>query len=829
MVRTMKYLIFTLTQLGMAVLLAATSAAIYAHTHAASPAKSSLETHSLEVVSWIGGGGNLKVIAISNHYAYVAVGSRLQVLDISDASHPVIKGRTSTLTIDIQGMAILDSCIYIAAGNDGLFIYDISDPVQPAYVTNMAISGFTSSITINGTYAFLFTSTDLQIVDVSQPTAPEMVAVYPAAVKDIAFNGNIMYLALGDKVSIVDITDPAIPNLITDYNVYTDEIELDGNLAYLVTTSWVNFAGVGGWDASVLRIIDVSNLPNITEIFYWGDLYGALQLRNMKLIDHHLYGYGYSIGGFVSSPGYLQFNSVDVSNPVNPPLPQTDLYSYSGHRTSYIQPKIVVADHQVYLAASNTLHIYDASTNSEKGQYASWSAEKVAVANGIAYIAANSAGYLALDISVPEYPTVKGTYISYNSEDDRALIDDIAVYGPYVYAKILRTTDYGTSKVEVLDISKIASIQQVTTADLSLFPQQIHNGYGYYFDSSNGAKLKNIDLDTPTQLTPTTTEISIPTNPSGLAFSGDYAYVISQTEGLKVIDSSNPQGLVDVNQLGSPVPAYLIDSTDKALYIFTDNALIIYDLSDPKNPLLTSSTQIAGLGATNLKDMKVLNKYVYLAQANALRIFFVPDITKPAQEVTSFTWDGDPFSSIDVVGDLIYIASGEDGLLTLRHTISNPALSEKTYLPLIGNLSQALPASCTIAYRTHQENLGWLDWGSNGDESGAAGSGLRVEAIQVKPCESLPQGLGVIYQAHVQDIGWMDWVYDGQTAGTTGLGRRLEAIRFKLLNAPEGYHINYRVYIEGSGWSEIASDGEMAGTTGQFKRIEAIQINLVQP
>jgi hypothetical protein len=204
-------------------------------------------------------------------------------------------------------------------------------------------------------------------------------------------------------------------------------------------------------------------------------------------------------------------------------------------------------------------------------------------------------------------------------------------------------------------------------------------------------------------------------------------------------------------------------------------------------------------------------------------------LISPASEVASYTRIGNYFPSIDVVGDWLYVGGGDDGLFILHRVISNPELSEQAYLPLVGKQIQPLPANCEIAYRTHLQDRGWLDWVSDGIESGAAGAGLRVEAIQVRPCNDLPEGLGIVYQAHVQDSGWMDWVYDGQVAGTTGQGKRLEAVRFKLLNAPDGYIITYRVYIDGSGWTGWVSDGEMAGTMGQGNRIESIQIDLVRP
>jgi len=86
-------------------------------------------------------------------------------------------------------------------------------------------------------------------------------------------------------------------------------------------------------------------------------------------------------------------------------------------------------------------------------------------------------------------------------------------------------------------------------------------------------------------------------------------------------------------------------------------------------------------------------------------------LTSPASEVAAYTRPESSFTSIYVVGDLVYVTSAEDGLLILRHTVSNPALSEKVYLPFVGKQIQSFPANCAIAYRTHLQNSGWLELG----------------------------------------------------------------------------------------------------------------------
>ncbi|MDO9549129.1 MAG: phage tail spike protein [Candidatus Marinimicrobia bacterium] len=131
-------------------------------------------------------------------------------------------------------------------------------------------------------------------------------------------------------------------------------------------------------------------------------------------------------------------------------------------------------------------------------------------------------------------------------------------------------------------------------------------------------------------------------------------------------------------------------------------------------------------------------------------------------------------------------------------------------------------------YRTHIENLSWLSWVRNGDDSGTTGSGLRMEAIELKLENIGNLDIGVTYRAHLADIGWQEWKVDGATAGTTGQSVEMQAVEIKLTGADAGlFSIQYRVHVENDGWQDWKQDGETAGTTGQSLRAESISIIIV--
>lgn len=45
-----------------------------------------------------------------------------------------------------------------------------------------------------------------------------------------------------------------------------------------------------------------------------------------------------------------------------------------------------------------------------------------------------------------------------------------------------------------------------------------------------------------------------------------------------------------------------------------------------------------------------------------------------------------------------------------------------------------------VYYCTHVQNFGWLNWANNGEKSGTAGYGYRLESIKIKV---LPKGMSL--------------------------------------------------------------------------------------
>lgn len=224
------------------------------------------------------------------------------------------------------------------------------------------------------------------------------------------------------------------------------------------------------------------------------------------------------------------------------------------------------------------------------------------------------------------------------------------------------------------------------------------------------------------------------------------------------------------------------------------------------------------------------------------------DLAAPGENVytTALTGDytndsGTSFSSPIVAGacGVLLAANGnlsandvETALITTALDLGDPGKDDYYGYGLI-QLDQALQKvltdkPLTALYKTHIQNIGWeTEFKRNGELSGTAGLGYRLEAIQII-LDNPGYDVGVAYKTHIQDVGWQDWRYNGELSGTSGEGRRLEAIQIKLTGSDaDRFDIYYRTHVQNLGWLGWAGADEQSGTAGYGYRLESIEIMVV--
>lgn len=233
-------------------------------------------------------------------YAYVAAGgSGLHVVDVSDPVAPVETGLYDTPGV-AQGVAVHsygasrrteqqaplrdsmaggpgDLYAYVADGDAGLRVVDVSDPAAPAEVGSYDTPGKAWDVVVasgpGGTLAYVVdldfsgVNNGLRIIDVSDPAAPTQVGSYSAGggcwTWGVAVVGNYAYIAnFGCGLRIVDVSDPTAPaEAGVWYGADPTSVTVAGKYAYVGAVS-----GYG------LRVLNVSDPVAPTEVGFYSAL-----------------------------------------------------------------------------------------------------------------------------------------------------------------------------------------------------------------------------------------------------------------------------------------------------------------------------------------------------------------------------------------------------------------------------------------------------------------------------------------------------------------------------------------------------------------------------
>ncbi len=279
--------------------------------------------------SLVGGyhtGGYTESIQVLGNYAYIADGDKgLQIYDISNPANPILKGSNSNPNGYARGIQVVGNYAYVAYYGTGLQIVDISDPTNPTVKSNYYLPSLSGGLQIVGNYAYV---TDFyqseQIIDISNPANPTFKGSYnaPSQTCDVRVVGNYAYVAdAHNGLQIYDISNPACPTFKGSYDTpgIAVRVQVVGNYAYVADYN------------QGLQIIDISNpaCPTLKGSYYTNDLTFGIEVVGE-------YAYVTSIN--------TALQIFDISNPANPILKGTCTTNGYGLMVQIVSNYAYVAD-----------------------------------------------------------------------------------------------------------------------------------------------------------------------------------------------------------------------------------------------------------------------------------------------------------------------------------------------------------------------------------------------------------------------------------------------------------------------------------------------------
>jgi hypothetical protein len=608
----------------------------------------------IEVLSNVG--SNVTSVAVSGNYAYIGVGIRLVILDITTPTSPQYVGQTGNLSGSVLDIVIDGTYAYLACDEGGMDIVDISNPVNPFLVGNYTPEGYAferpiRGVAVSGDQAYVAADTKgLRIVDIADrahPSEINYVDPFPGIALKVSVSGENAYVAGFDPLWVITITTPSAPVLAFQYVTpgYAYGVAVSGNYAYVADSS------------KGLSVVDVSNplsptLAGTFTKFYSTKLDNA---EDIFLSGNRAYIVDREYGVWI----------LDVTTPASP--------AYLGIINSFYIQDVAVSGNYAYLAENTGLGIVNIAAPATPTRVGSYSVltdgRGVVISEPYAYVADWSAGLCIVDVSDILSPKSTGClYIPGTPKD-------IALTNGYAYLAS------GGGGLQIVDVND--PLNPSIAASLAGTSGGVAISGDYAFVSDSGSYILGIaDISDPTSPSwvPLGFASSCSAWPSKLVAAGDYTYMADSVCGVSVFNVSNKTAPLRSGTTSDPF-GYVTDVALIGDYVFATDwysqSLHVVNIANPASPYLVASyDQLVGggraikLGANPWFGVDKLYAYVF----DDWGWVSLLDVTDPLHP-SLVTRTEVPIASgkgIDVVGNYVYVSyyssssSGSGGLAILR-------------------------------------------------------------------------------------------------------------------------------------------------------------------
>ena len=199
---------------------------------------------------------------------------------------------------------------YLANGEDGLIILDVSDPSDPRGIGNFEINNAVSVIVVDEIAYVIeegqriensITKDQLHLIDVKNPAIPRLISVFSPEsgfnygnLNNFAVSDHVVYLTISDRIIAVDVSTPAEPATLGEF-LFSSNVSSPGVFVH---------EGIAYIQANRLHVVDFRDPANPVEIGGFDAGWGS----NVNVVDRVAYIAGWDTG----------LTILDVSDPTRP-------------------------------------------------------------------------------------------------------------------------------------------------------------------------------------------------------------------------------------------------------------------------------------------------------------------------------------------------------------------------------------------------------------------------------------------------------------------------------------------------------------------------------
>lgn len=293
------------------------------------PIGTATETAAIKLMGLIE--GPAQSVTVRGNYAYLAAGEAgLRIIDVSDPAAPSQVGRQDTpgeaINVDVAG-----SYAYLATKEAGLRVIDISDVTAPAEVGRYDTPGWAFAVHVTGNYAYVADGrrlengdwvgeSRLRVFDVSTPSLPTEVGTLQTSgvALDVHVRDDHAYLAdYNAGLRVIDISDPTMPTEAStqDTEGRAVSVHVTERHAHVGTARLPHYFPFGV-PKGYLQIFDIRDPVNPTKFSDYAVAGGVSDIHVSGNYAHIIQqGYRYIETG-AGEPAGLQM--VDITDPTAP-------------------------------------------------------------------------------------------------------------------------------------------------------------------------------------------------------------------------------------------------------------------------------------------------------------------------------------------------------------------------------------------------------------------------------------------------------------------------------------------------------------------------------
>ncbi len=620
-------------------------------------------------------------VCADEKYAYCTTSYGFGILKIYDPEYPNLTGsvylRDSVYQLQNNG-----NCVYIANGNGGLKVIDVTDKYRPEVVGTCSTPGKVRAICVKDSLVYLGEdNSGIQIINVADPVSPYIVGGYDSPnssffAYNMVLKDSLIYAATeADCIEIINVKNPAAPAFVGNFCGATKPM----SLAIVGDTMFV------GDDAGdCLKIFDISDPVNPEFI--------SSAPSNSSKPYQTVYGDGYVY--MADYDGITAFDVTDIGNPV-----------LSGeYATDYVGPSRLFLGKEYLYYTIQTYGFHAVTVKpplTQKGRYVTpYYFSDIIITDTVAFLNIMYYGIVTADISDPAQPSWIGgatvhsvkpfAYMSYvngylyYTNLYFHIFDAGNPVKPFPVMTFVEYIDpnypYISEPEKIYTYKNRAYVQysSIQIFDIS-DPLNAHvvdsfaHGFGthdFYIDTvmerayltSIGAHtLQIFDISDTTQVTHLGyCGLGAETMYADVYAKGNIAYVI-RGRRIYTVDVSNPadpQVLNDYWILMENAWATDFFIEDTVAYIASDNHIFLYNVSDPAKPTLITYIDNPCTGWYVEQFIK-RDEYLYLA---GLDYFAILRVNFNNYSMVHLCGDANGDSEVNLtdVATLIYILYAGD-------------------------------------------------------------------------------------------------------------------------------------------------------------------------